>query len=130
MKLMPKSYQINIPFPEPKADKNVAYKLSYSPPSDINVIGSYALKTMIHEDHAFSVDLLVTMPSSILQVKDYLNYRYFHKRAYYLACIAAGLQLSVGDMFSLRFGYFGGNTLQPVLIATPSTGMPWLSQSQ
>lgn len=119
---MQKSHKINIPFPDPKPDKNVAYKLSYAPPSNINVIGSYALKTMTKTDDKLEVDLVVTMPASIFQEKDYLNYRYFYKRAYYLACIAAELQSSMGDLLDLKFGYLGGNNLQPVLVATLRNG--------
>ncbi|KAF8866077.1 pre-rRNA processing protein-like protein Utp22 [Acephala macrosclerotiorum] len=116
-KSLHKSHKITIPFPDPKPDKNVAYKLAYSKPSNINVVGSYALKNMVKTEGVLSIDMVVAMPSSIFLEKDYLNYRYFYKRAYYLACIAAGLQDKVKDEFGLTFEYLHGNTLQPILVA-------------
>jgi U3 small nucleolar RNA-associated protein 22 len=118
-KLLQKSYKIAIPFPDPKPDKTAAYKLSYARPSNINVVGSYALKTMVRSDHALPVDMMVKMPESLFQEKDFLNYRYFYKRSYYLACIAAGLQESIQDQFTLNLEYLNGNSLQPILVAKP-----------
>lgn len=100
--------------------------MQYSRPSDINVVGSYAHKTITKMDNLPTIDMVVTMPSSILQEKDYLNYRYFYKRAYYLACLTAGLQASqkstLDNAFSLRFEYFNGNTLHPIIVVVPSKG--------
>lgn len=122
IKSLHKSHKVVVPFPDPKPDKNAAYKLVYAKPSTINVVGSYTLKTMIKSDSSMSVDMIVTMPASIFQEKDYLNYRYFYKRAYYLACIAAGLQESVQEEFGLSFEYLHGNDLKPILIAKPKSG--------
>jgi len=110
------AHKVTVPYPDPKPDKNAAYKLTYAKPSKINVVGSYALKTMLHSD-VLSVDMVVFMPQSIFQEKDFLNYRYFYKRAYYLACIAVGIQESAQNEFVLRFEYLNGNSLHPVLIA-------------
>ena len=118
-KFLHKSYKITAPFPDPKPDKNAAYKLVYAKPSAVNVVGSYTLKTMVKSDGVLSVDMVAVMPVSIFQEKDYLNYRYFYKRAYYLACIAGGLQEAVKDDFALSFKYLNGNTLQPILVAKP-----------
>jgi U3 small nucleolar RNA-associated protein 22 len=117
-----KSHSITVPFPDPKPDKTTAYKLAYARPSNINVIGSYTLRTMVKSDSPLSVDMLVVMPASIFQEKDYLNYRYFYKRAYYLACIAAGLQQSSQEEFSLTFEYLHGNDLHPILIVKLKSG--------
>lgn len=114
---MHKSHKIVVPFPDPKPDQNAAYKLAYQRPSKINVVGSYALKTIIKSDDVLSIDMVVTMPASIFQEKDFLNYRYFYKRAYYLACIAAGLQGARQKEFVLKFEYLNGNTLHPILVA-------------
>ncbi|RDW73842.1 putative pre-rrna processing protein utp22 protein [Coleophoma crateriformis] len=108
-----RSCNITIPFPDPKPSLDAAYKLSYARPSKINVSGSYATKTMIKSDSTISIDLIVTMPPSIFQDKDYLNYRYFYKRAYYLACIAAGLQTGENK---LEYEYKNGNKLHPILV--------------
>jgi len=115
------SHQITVPFPDPKPARNAAYKLAYAKPSGINVVGSYVLKTMVKSDSPLSVDMVVMMPASIFQEKDYLNYRYFYKRAYYLACVAAGLQDSARDEYLLSFEFLHGNSLQPVLVAKPKS---------
>lgn len=117
-----KSHKITIPYPDPKPEKSAAYKLSYEKPSNVNVVGSYASKTMVKSDGVLSVDMVVVMPASIFQEKDYLNYRYFYKRAYYLACVAAGLHDSTQKEMSLSFEYLNGNTLQPILVARPISG--------
>jgi U3 small nucleolar RNA-associated protein 22 len=71
---------------------------------------------MVKSEKSLCVDMIVTMPASIFQEKDYLNYRYFYKRAYYLACLAAGLQTAMAD-FTLEYDYLNGNSLHPILIA-------------
>lgn len=116
---MQKASKIAIPFPEPGPAKDAAFKLAYSSPAEINVGGSYALKTMVKGEGTIAADMVVTMPPSILQEKDYLNYRYFYKRAYYLACLAAGLQDHSADEFEFYFKCLGGNSLQPILVVKP-----------
>lgn len=111
-----KTHKIAIPFPDPKPDNNAAYKLIYSKPSGINVVGSYALRTMVKSERPLCVDMIVNMPKSIFQEKDYLNYRYFYKRAYYLATIAAGLHTSMPDL-NLEYEYLNGNSLHSILVA-------------
>lgn len=122
VKTLHKSHRIAIPFPDPKPEASAAYKLLYTKPASINVVGSYALRTMVKSEGPLSVDMVVNMPSSIFQEKDYLNYRYFYKRAYYLACIAAGLQETLRDAFSLRYDYLNGNSLHPVLVLKKMAG--------
>lgn len=82
------------------------------------MVGSYAMNTMISSDSISSVDMIVVMPKSIFQEKDFLNYRYFYKRSYYLACIAAGIQETAGDEFPLCFEYLNENSLHPILVAS------------
>ncbi|KAL3426205.1 nrap protein [Phlyctema vagabunda] len=115
-KSLNKLRKTSIPYPEPKPDQAAAYKLSYAKPANINVVGSYPLKTMVKSDTVLEIDMVVTMPGSIFQEKDYLNYRYFYKRAYYLACIAAGLQESVSKDYALNYEYKNGNSLHPILV--------------
>ncbi|KZF18883.1 pre-rRNA processing protein-like protein Utp22 [Xylona heveae TC161] len=114
--------KIQVPFPEPKPQSDPNYKLEYSRPSAINVVGSYVLKTMAKSNSIFTVDVAVVMPSEIFQEKDYLNYRYFHKRAFYLACLAKGLNEAKDCRFSLKFDLLHGNLLQPVLIVESFDG--------
>lgn len=121
VKSLHQSHKIAVPFPDPKPPKDAAYKLAYSKPSSINVVGSYAHKTMVKSEGALSVDMILTMPVSIFQEKDHLNYRYFYKRSYYLACISAGVQESMQDEFSFRFDCLNGNDLQPILVVKPKS---------
>ncbi|KAK4990871.1 U3 snoRNP protein [Elasticomyces elasticus] len=58
--------------------------------------------------------------SSLFQDKDYLNYRYFYKRAYYLACIAVGLKSATKDDIHIRFDYLNDNALQPIIVVQPT----------
>ena len=66
------------------------------------------------------IDMIVTLPGSILEEKDYLNLRYFYKRAYYLGCIAAGLKTSIGKEYSIRFKLFHDNALHPIVTVEPT----------
>lgn len=59
---------------------------------------------------------------AIFQEKDYLNYRYFHKRAYYLASIAAELQDCQELGLKLSYSYLHDDLLRPILVASPSGG--------
>ena len=138
-------HPIRIPFPHPRPTKEAKYTLPYSKPANINVVGSYARNTTIQIGDQLGIDLAVTMPSvrsvigvsapllirnkSIFQEKDYLNYRYFYKRAYYLACIATGIEEAEDCTFAVRFAYQNDNHLQPVIILDPGQGSDDFSKS-
>jgi U3 small nucleolar RNA-associated protein 22 len=109
-----------VPFPHPRPPKDAKYKFHYDRPSNVNATGSYPLKTATRNDHTFAIDLVVTMPKTLFQEKDYLNYRYFYKRAYYLACIAAGIKKSREHKFKISFDHLNGNQLQPIIVVQPS----------
>lgn len=65
------------------------------------------------------IDMVVEMPKGIFQDKDYLDLRYFYKRAYYLAVLSAALQSDLISNLSLAYEYANGNLLLPVLILSP-----------
>lgn len=111
--------KVAIPFPNPRPSKDAKYKFEYTIPSNINIVGSYALKTYSRIDGAVVIDMIVAMPSTIFQEKDFLDYRYFYKRAYYLACIAAGLR-EAHEEFRMRFQSLHGDTLKPIIVVSPS----------
>ncbi len=115
-----KSVGVATPFPNPRPPKDAKYKLQYDPPSSINATGSYPLKTATKSDDGIAIDLVVTMPKTIFQDKDYLNHRYFYKRAYYLACLAAGIKGAKKHKFELSFETWHGNHLQPILVVRSS----------
>lgn len=111
--------KIAVPFPEPRPARDAKYKFSYAKPMNVNVIGSFALKTSSRLRDMVEVDMVVTMPSSIFEDKDYLNHRYFYKRAYYLACIAAGLQAAHKAEYQISFKLHHNDPLKPILTVTP-----------
>ncbi|KAJ4384792.1 U3 snoRNP protein [Didymella sp. IMI 355093] len=115
-----KSAGIAVPFPSPRPPKDAKYKLAFESPSSINATGSYPLKTATKSDDGIAIDLMVTMPKALFQDKDYLNHRYFYKRAYYLACLAAGIKGEKKHKFELSFENWQGNQLQPILVVRPS----------
>ncbi|CAN6675072.1 U3 small nucleolar RNA-associated protein 22 [Trichomonascus vanleenenianus] len=116
-----KDHKISIPFPDPKPPKEANYKFAFFKPYNVTVTGSYALKTAVHQPEGVEVDLLVYMPAAMFQEKDYLNYRYFYKRAFYLACVARELSRSKLPL-DLSYAYFKDDALRPVLKLTPSDG--------
>ncbi|KAF2466725.1 pre-rRNA processing protein-like protein Utp22 [Lindgomyces ingoldianus] len=113
------SEKIVIPFPNPRPPRDAKYKMQYDRPTSINAIGSYPLKTTTRAEDELAIDLAVTMPKSLFQEKDYLNHRYFYKRAFYLACLAAGIRGSKEHKFNASFELLNGNQLQPIIVIRP-----------
>ncbi|KAK3677175.1 U3 snoRNP protein [Recurvomyces mirabilis] len=111
--------KVSVPFPSPGPPKDAKYTLQHAKPAGINVVGSYPLKTNSRTDTVLKVDMMVAMPSALFQEKDYLNYRYFYKRAYYLACLAAAIQSAHRDTYEVQFSDFRGDQLKPVLVIVP-----------
>lgn len=67
-----------------------------------------------------TVDMIVQMPQSLFQEKDFQNMRYLYRRAYYLANIAAGLREALSQSVQLRFENLNENPLLPVIRIRPS----------
>ncbi|KAI5466476.1 Nrap protein [Mariannaea sp. PMI_226] len=112
-------HRIIIPYPEPKPAKDSLYKLSFAKPASYNVVGSYVAKSMIKTQVEFGVDMVVQMPKSMFQDKDYTSMRYFYRRAYYIAYIAAHVKAELGSDMNLNFEYLNENPLLPVLVLRP-----------
>ncbi|KAM0285471.1 hypothetical protein ACHAQH_001421 [Verticillium albo-atrum] len=114
-----KKHQIQIPFPDPKPAADAPYKLAYAKPSAYNVVGSYVSKTMIKGQEDKCIDMIVQMPQSLFQEKDFQNMRYFYRRAYYIANIAAGVREALGSSVDLLFENLNENSLLPILTILP-----------
>lgn len=112
------SSKVAVPFPHPRPPKDAKYKLGFTRPSCINVVGSYALKNAVRSKDALQIDLMVQMPSTLFQKKDYMEYRYFYKRAYYLACIASAIKKAHSSTYSMQYEDFHGDSLKPILVVT------------
>ncbi|KAB5518226.1 Nrap protein [Coniochaeta sp. 2T2.1] len=114
-KKLKKAHKIRVPFPEPTPPKDSNYKLSYAKPEAFNVVGSYVSKTMVKSQEDRTVDMIVVLPKEVLQEKDYLNMRYYYKRAYYAAQIVAALEKEFEGTASFKFEYLNDNPLLPVV---------------
>ncbi|KAI0467308.1 Nrap protein [Xylaria cf. heliscus] len=113
-----KTSRTAIPYPDPKPAKNCPYKVSFEKPTHINVVGSYASQTMAKSQSSFAVDMIVVMPAVLFSEKDYRDYRYFYKRAFFLAYITDALRKKFPDL-DFVYTKFNGNALLPVLVARP-----------
>ncbi|CAE6446111.1 unnamed protein product [Rhizoctonia solani] len=93
----------SIPYPPPLPSQDSQWMVSFERPSNIQLVGSWANGIAVrgNDKTGFSIDLAVEMPSSLFREKDYLNARYFHQRAYYLAVIASSLSAK-GSSLGLR----------------------------
>jgi U3 small nucleolar RNA-associated protein 22 len=63
--------------------------------------------------------MILVIPTKLLQEKDYLDLRYFYKRAYFLAKIAASVKREYKDELQASFENLNGNMLLPVLSLRP-----------
>lgn len=109
-----KKHKVTVPFPAIRPGQDSNYKLQYRKPSHINVVGGYPLMLMSKPKHELCVDMLVVMPSDMFQEKDYLDYRYFYRRAFYIAHIAAALK-ATGNNMEVTYSYLSGNYLLPIV---------------
>ena len=108
---------VAIPFPQPPPTKDTKYTFEYRKPTNVSVVGSLPLRLSVKGTK--TVDMTVTMPPSIFQDKDYLNCRLFHKRAYYLASIAAGIKRNAEDEFAVEYSAQDEIQYLPDLIVRP-----------
>ncbi|ORX43485.1 Nrap protein [Hesseltinella vesiculosa] len=113
-----KKHKIKVPFPQPAPSSDAQYKFKFSPPTSTHVVGSFALKTAIKSKQHWNVDIAVEMPESTFQEKDSINYRYFYKRACYLAVLANAIKSSKKG-FSVEYGYLNGDVRKPILLIHP-----------
>ncbi|KNZ54832.1 hypothetical protein VP01_283g3 [Puccinia sorghi] len=109
---------VRIPLNDPL--EPVQWKFLFIPPKEVEIIGSWSLKNGVistgrKHQHA-TIDLLVQMPLGILQEKDYLSNRYFHKRAHYLAHISRSLLMSsFSEKYQLSYSCLDGDCFKPIL---------------
>ncbi|KAG5457607.1 MAG: Nrap protein-domain-containing protein, partial [Olpidium bornovanus] len=116
---------ITVPFPTPGPPANAQYKLAFMAPASIRVVGSYPLKAVAVTKHRFNVDVTVEMPKELFQEKDRVNHRYFYKRAYYLAVIAAELSKPERGFPGAKLEFCtddDDDPRRPILLLRPSGG--------
>lgn len=108
-----------MPYPDPRPPRDSHYKVSFAAPAQFNVVGSYVSKTMVKSQGGHAIDMIVEMPNEILQDKDFLDLRYFYKRAYYLTVLTASVRSELGSSLVYAYEHSNGNRLLPVLKVTP-----------
>ena len=123
-KVLRKETGICVPFPNPRPGKDTKFTFEFKRPVQIKLVGSFQRQLGIESKDVSTVDLAATLPDSILQEKDFLNHRYFHKRAYYIAQVAAGVRRNAKNEFKLSFEYQDGITSKPTLIVEPTGSSP------
>uniref|UniRef100_V5GFV1 U3 small nucleolar RNA-associated protein 22 n=2 Tax=Kalmanozyma brasiliensis (strain GHG001) TaxID=1365824 RepID=V5GFV1_KALBG len=116
--------KVRIPFPDPAPKTDANYKLGFEKPSAMHLVGSWALKSAAKRPDGIDVDIAAIMPASLFQPKDYVNFRYFHKKAFYLAALAHAIQ-TAEDQHDIHLGVTASFALvdadprRPVLVLRP-----------
>ncbi|PVF96960.1 Nrap protein [Serendipita vermifera] len=117
-----KASNIAVPFPSPGPTEETQWTFKFEKPDSITLVGSWANEMSVkHKDEIpFGVDVSIAIPESTIQEKDYLNDRFFHKRALYLANIAA----SISGAFEVDLSYESPSedVRQTFLVVTPREG--------
>ncbi|KAF9531369.1 Nrap protein [Crepidotus variabilis] len=112
---------IAVPYPLPLPSEETNWKVAFEPPTDITLVGSWGNKICIKPKDGlkFGVDVAVEMPDSLFQEKDYMNGRFFHKRAFYLACLATTLHNSKSLNVDVSYESSGGDPRLSKLVLLP-----------
>ena len=113
------NFQITIPFSETRPSKSVNYKFAFSRPETIFRLGNVKERIASQAEGRVCMNVAVKMPSDLFTEKDFLNHRYFHKRAYYLAKLAASIRDGLGDRVDMTFEEEDGNPNLPLLKIQP-----------
>ncbi|KAJ9477861.1 U3 small nucleolar RNA-associated protein 22 [Pseudozyma hubeiensis] len=116
--------KVRIPFPDPAPKTDANYKLGFEKPSEMHLVGSWPLKSTAKRPEGVDVDIAAVMPSSLFQPKDYVNFRYFHKKAFYLAALAHAIQTAEDEYdihlgVTASFGLVDADPRRPVLVLRP-----------
>ncbi|KAI9336297.1 Nrap protein [Obelidium mucronatum] len=115
-----KKQGVIVPFPSKPDAEAIKYKFSFQTPEKVFIAGSYLVKTIVKSKAGFNVDLAVQMPSSIFTEKDHVNNRYFYKRAYYLAVIAAALR-KTEQYSNISFELLNKDPRRPIIVVTSAS---------
>ncbi|ORY37100.1 Nrap protein [Rhizoclosmatium globosum] len=113
--LLLKKQGVAIPFHQKPDPNAINYKFAFKTPEKVFIAGSYLVKTVAKSKNGFNVDVAVQMPSSLFQEKDHVNNRYFYKRSYYLAVIAAALRKNP-QFSNISFELLNKDPRRPVIV--------------
>lgn len=86
-------------------------------PSNIKIVGSFDTKTALGTG---TIDITVEIPGQFFDKEDYLNGRYYVKRAIYLCELGTYLEALTDLVQDVRFACNDGDNWRPVLQITPA----------
>ncbi|TFK21369.1 pre-rRNA processing protein Utp22 [Coprinopsis marcescibilis] len=115
---------IAVPYCPPLPTEETNWKVAFEAPSDITLVGSWPNKVSVKpkDELYYGVDVAVEMPESLFQEKDYLNGRFFQKKAFYLATIASAIQKSKSGLnVDLSYESSSGDPRLTKLVLTPKS---------
>lgn len=101
--------------PVVESPSNVKGMFQFLPPVEVKVTGSFAHNTVVKP--CVEATLVMYIPKSCFQPKDYLNHRCVRKQALYLAHVATKLSKKK-QVEQLQYSYYLGNPLKPMLVVT------------
>ncbi|KAG9015051.1 hypothetical protein FRB90_005017 [Tulasnella sp. 427] len=115
------THGVSVSWPSPPPTAEAKFKVGFDRPTDIKVTGSWANKISViaKDGDGFNVDLTLTMPPTLFNEKDYLNTRFFHKRAYYLAVVAAAVAQSKTLALNVSYDCPQGDLRRTYLVLKP-----------
>ncbi|SPO26844.1 uncharacterized protein UTRI_04157_B [Ustilago trichophora] len=116
--------KVRIPFPDPAPKTDANYKFGFEKPSAMHLVGSWPLKSTAKRPEGTDVDIAAIMPSNLFQPKDYVNFRYFHKKAFYLAALAHAIQTAEDEhdihlCVTASFALVDADPRRPILVLRP-----------
>ncbi|KAF8066902.1 Nrap protein [Lyophyllum atratum] len=116
---------VSVPYSVPLPTEETNWKVAFEKPSDIAVVGSWPNKISVKakDNVRFGVDIAVEMPNDLFQEKDYLNGRFFHKRAFYLATIASAINSPKSGLnVDVQYDSLSDDPRLTKLVLTPKKG--------
>ncbi|GAA99664.1 hypothetical protein E5Q_06367 [Mixia osmundae IAM 14324] len=117
-------HNVTIPFPEPgPSPLQTQWQLAFEAPASIELVGSWPVGTACRWKgvQGWGVDMALQLPASLLQENDYKQGRYLHKRAYYVACLAAALPARLSQLH-VSIDLLHGDPRRPMIALVPKQG--------
>ncbi|KAI9021915.1 Nrap protein [Hyaloraphidium curvatum] len=114
-------HEVCIPFTDSLPDSTARYQFVVGSPATVAIVGSFLIHQVSRASALPNVDVAVEMPPTMFQEKDFINNRYFHKKAFFLACLAAHIRNSFKGTDStgglqMSFHVLNGDMKKPVLL--------------
>ncbi|KAJ6256569.1 U3 small nucleolar RNA-associated protein [Drechslerella dactyloides] len=107
---------VSVPFDSALGDVSESQKVTFHPPNQIEIGGGLSHRFLPKfQNHTPVADLIIGISSSFFAPEDYLDFRYFRKRAAYMAYIASAL-LDLSSNRTCSFDFLDGDGLRPIVI--------------